>query len=624
MGIKGLYGYCLREVKESYQTVSILEEIAKYQRYISFVCGNFLEIEIHRLLSSVNGKGPLIIINLSTLSYHFKLKPKDLLCGYQLNKIKFDLEHFLAQLKDAGADLEFVFKKTLSDEEDFITRRLRDYKSGCQLIKTISKQSDFETLLKNYKGFGSFPYNTLILVAIIQSAKKFGQIHGCNSLKGKPTVQQLSLAKEKDAAFLMGLDTYYFILPGSWKIWCDAEFDMEAMTIQQLDPNIVMKHFELNAEQAPLFASLIGDLRSSHRNNDKVLNHFGTKARFPNAAMFLRRLEQSPIDEMLYSACTKIFGNKMNPSVIYDFKKTIKSFEIDENATAKIDSVVLDYVKNDFVSIAEEILLNMPIFISPSFLDMKMKDMEPFNDLVMPLIQKTSGILLKNLEDKKPRTVLLLSKDEEFEETEIDVIFPDFDIPPLECILACNVSTIEKMKMLFWVTDTELSDFEIPAFPQDFIADAIILLYLMKHHSLTLFDSRCILKTLVDARRRDIPLECSTEYPTEINERAFRCGFLYSKMYFMMHSCLSSIGMKNLCPEIHFDGVYFQKIYALNKEDCVNMKNTNGTEETNIANGENIPKDESVAEDITKDQSIEFEDLSQTEIIDEFLKIIRD
>lgn len=32
MGIKGLYGYCLREVKESYQTVSILEEIAKYQR----------------------------------------------------------------------------------------------------------------------------------------------------------------------------------------------------------------------------------------------------------------------------------------------------------------------------------------------------------------------------------------------------------------------------------------------------------------------------------------------------------------------------------------------------------------------------------------------------------------
>jgi hypothetical protein len=32
MGIKGFYGYCTREVKQSYKTVNILEEIAKYKR----------------------------------------------------------------------------------------------------------------------------------------------------------------------------------------------------------------------------------------------------------------------------------------------------------------------------------------------------------------------------------------------------------------------------------------------------------------------------------------------------------------------------------------------------------------------------------------------------------------
>jgi hypothetical protein len=39
-------------------------------------------------ICSEHQKNPLVIINLSTLSYYFKLCNKDLLCGYQLNKVK--------------------------------------------------------------------------------------------------------------------------------------------------------------------------------------------------------------------------------------------------------------------------------------------------------------------------------------------------------------------------------------------------------------------------------------------------------------------------------------------------------------------------------------------------------
>lgn len=55
----------------------------------------------------------------------------------------------------------------------------------------------------------------------------------------------------------------------------------------------------------------------------------------------------------------------------------------------------------------------------------------------------------------------------------------------------------------------------------------------------------CILQTIIDVKNGKVSLE-SLQYPEIINERAFRLSFLYTKMYFVFFSCLSSIGMKNL------------------------------------------------------------------------------
>ena len=136
------------------------------------------------------------------------------------------------------------------------------------------------------------------------------------------------------------------------------------------------------------------------------------------------------------------------------------------------------------------------------------------------------------------------------------------------------MSTFSKMKMLFWIVDVETKedfDFEFSAFPISYIIDCLILFYLVKKNSLTILDARCILKTLVESRNSDDLREISTDFPKKINSRALRCSFLYSKCYLILHSCLACIGMKNYCPDITFDGVFFQKMYALNvlneKED---------------------------------------------------------
>lgn len=414
-----------------------------------------------------------------------------------------------------------------------------------------------------------FPYNTMILVSIIQSAQKFGAVHGCNVLKGKPTAQQVELAKEKDAAWIMGIDTYYFLMPGTWKIWSDTKLNMKAMTIQELDPNVVLSHFNLKPEQTPLFAGLIGDLKSNRRVLKQINDFFGTKAPFPNAAKFLNRLSADrPIEELIQEVVEKIFGDKANSDINKEFMKVIKSFEINKEYETNVDKDVLMTVSNDFVSIAEEILTNQPIFINPSFLDLRSTDMKTINELTIPFIQKTAGVLLKNLNDLEPRMLMLLDRhDGDFIKYPIEIIYPEFPVPSLNELIAGEMPEATKMVLLSWISDMDIKIDSVKNIPEEYLADCVILLYLMKNQSLKFIDARCILKTLIDARRRIIRLDVSTEYPKEIDERAYRVCSLYSKMYFLFQSCLSSIGLKNLCPEILFDGVFFQKIYALNKEN---------------------------------------------------------
>jgi len=189
------------------------------------------------------------------------------------------------------------------------------------------------------------------------------------------------------------------------------------------------------------------------------------------------------------------------------------------------------------------------------------------NDLVVPWIQKTAGIVLKNYHDEKPRQIISLeSHDGSFVTVPIEIIVPEFiEIPSFKCLFAGEMSSIDKMQLLFWVVGIELTDTEVTLIPEEYLADCLILLYLMKMKQMTMFEARCVMKTIVDCRDRKFPL--STNYPDTIDDRAFTITFLYAKMYFFFHSCMSSIGMKNLASEIMFDGVYMQAVYRLNQED---------------------------------------------------------
>lgn len=441
-------------------------------------------------------------------------------------------------------------------DQEFLTRRSNDYKAAIELLDNIKKVQDLDNLQEN-SSINHYPFNVMVTLCLIQSAEKYGKVYGFDSTEYLPSFLMAQFANKEKCSWILGLSTFRFLFPGDWKIWSDEKLNMEKMTVLEVNKKEILKHFQIEYHQAPLFFTLAGMLDCEENLKKKVFNSFGTVGKFKSIARFVRDLHY-PLTEKLYDNMAKrILGENYPTSFIGDLKKSIEKHSIFPRKSirpkiADIDDATLTKMQNKFMSFGEEILFNhKPIFFSPVFIDLNSPDMENFNDLVLPLIQKTAGILLKNSSDRATREVVMLdSQKMKFQKYPLDVIYPDFEIPSLKDIISGSIATVQKMKILFWIMDLELSDAEIPCLTEEYRVDCMILLYLIKKNSLTIMDARCILKTIVDTRSKVITFEYSTDYPKKVNSRAFRCTLLYCKMYLILNSCLSCIGMEHLCSEL--------------------------------------------------------------------------
>lgn len=427
--------------------------------------------------------------------------------------------------------------------------------AAIDLLDKIKKIQDFDKLLDDLT-LPDYPFNVIVTLCLIQSAEKYGKVYGFDSTEYLPAFLMAQFATKEKCSWILGLSTFRFLLPGDWKIWSDEKLDMEDMTVLEFDKEAILKHFQIEYRDAPLFFTLSGMLECEKNLKTKVFNNFGTVSKFKTVASFVRVLHY-PLSEKSYEYMAKrILGANYPISFIADLKKSIEKLTINPEVSIKptiagIDDARLKKMGNEFLSFAEEILFNhKPIFFSPVFMDLDSSDMKNFNDLVLPLIQKTAGILLKNSSDRATREVVMFdSQKMKFQKHPLDIIYPDFDIPPLKDIISGDISTIIKMKILFWIMNLKLSDIEMPCLTEEYTVDCMILSYLVKKNSLTIMESRCILKTIFDTRS-NVPYEYSTDYPKKVNSRALRCTFLYYKMFMILNSCLSSIGMEHLCSEL--------------------------------------------------------------------------
>ncbi|KAG5680210.1 hypothetical protein PVAND_009735 [Polypedilum vanderplanki] len=586
MGISGFYTYCKKKVPSAFKNVKIIEEIENYKRE--------------------NGKSPIIVVNLSTMCYHYKNRKGFFLVEHRFNKIKKNLEGFFQNMVDAGAKLVFMYKRAKFDDDEFLSKSNTEYRKSLELYQKLEKVNDSAKQRKILRESTQLPHNHLVLMAMIQSAKKFGEVHYVNSYDYKAVLVQREFIMKNNATWVIGLDTYFFLMDGDWKIFADDTLDQAKSTIDEIDKNAIAKHFELENKHLPLFAVVLGDFDSVYKC--KLYSFFGSVSKFENAIRFVKDFEYPLTDESYVAIIDKIYGHKYDPKVINDLKKSVEQFMIREIETG-IDSEIVDIIKDDFFNYAPEILMKkVPVFICADMIDLSNEHTKDYNELILPFIQKTAGILLKNLEDKETRKILLMTDNIKYQQHPLEPIYPEFDVPSLKTILSGEMSTFDKEKLLFFIIGEKLQSIELPCIGDDYFIDTLILLHLINKKKITVTEARCIMQTIFDTRNHTFDPQ-SIVYPKIFNMRATRCAFLYMHIFYEIHSCLGALGMKNFCPEFFFDGVFFQKLFALN---------VLGLKEEEEENNELIEGNVNAEVKISENQ----EDYTQTEIIDLFVKIL--
>lgn len=135
------------------------------------------------------------------------------------------------------------------------------------------------------------------------------------------------------------------------------------------------------------------------------------------------------------------------------------------------------------------------------------------------------------------------------------------------------------MEVLIWITDTKIEASVLRKMSPSNSVIATLLDKLVEQKYLKGFECVLITNTI----RNGKPTEHSI-YPQKVNERALRVSFLFSKLFYILHSCLSSIDLDfevivnpfisksafiievySLItfqqPDFQFDNILFHKLY---------------------------------------------------------------
>lgn len=99
------------------------------------------------------------------------------------------------------------------------------------------------------------------------------------------------------------------------------------------------------------------------------------------------------------------------------------------------------------------------------------------------------------------------------------------------------------LELLLWIcNDLNLSPQLAESISDEHLCNFIMLAHLIRKRSMKMFEAELILRTIVDVNSGKVPTD--VKYPDVIDERAIRVNFLYSKLYYILHACLGSIGVK--------------------------------------------------------------------------------
>lgn len=368
--------------------------------------------------------------------------------GGRSNLVRKEFEEFLRRLNEAGAELIFVFKKTLVSYEDkWKEKKNKEYEDSQAFIAQLEEISNYRSLCCFYKmRFNSATtYGSDSSSILFHSALKFGTFHGSDFFLKNAGAAHTKLATELGVFAVIGLDTDYLFYDGSFKLWFPVKAEtilkdsVVKFDIQKFIKQPILDHFEMDDEKFRLLAVLSGKFFGSLEASETLKRFAGIPTEFAKLAKFIHEQVEFPLTRQSIENIVEIIFDTVDQQVVQDFEKSLESFEATFFTSVKKfdDDEVNRLIKDDPFTYAELILNNEAIPIGSSFLEVNASDMKPMQDLTVPWIQRVMGLLLKHVDSLTTCQIIYRIDAAHWDKTEVEAIYPKCEIS------SCAISTTD-------------------------------------------------------------------------------------------------------------------------------------------------------------------------------------
>lgn len=214
-------------------------------------------------------------------------------------------------------------------------------------------------------------------------------------------------------------------------------------------------------------------------------NHFqrsGQEPKLKKIMDYVRTLD-SPITNAAIIATVKLIFGYIDPSTVADFHESLDSFNviIQDDKDRFPDEKVANLIINNPFCIGERILNKRSITCFSAYLDTEAKDMKPLQALVLPWIQRMTGLLLKHVNGSKGgrRIISQLFKGTWGNDV-IQTETPDFDVPILQHLVVGEMSHQVKVQILHFLIGDSIDQKILNDIPICYMIHFIILVYLVE------------------------------------------------------------------------------------------------------------------------------------------------
>lgn len=167
--------------------------------------------------------------------------------------------------------------------------------------------------------------------------------------------------------------------------------------------------------------------------------------------------------------------------------------------------------------------------------------------MVKPLYQRQLGVLFYDEKASNPDAKFEIysrkSHAGSFEKILVDPNYPEIEVPSLIELLDEENSDFDETRysLLKWMTSPKLlKNAELAELPNKYFLDTLVVVFLKDIEAITCEEADIFMFSCIKVEKG----ETNVEYPTVIDERAFRLAFVFEKIREALYISLEIVGLK--------------------------------------------------------------------------------